>query len=120
MTDVSENFLMELADDRFEPLLQKVMGTLVIRLLDGPEVHEWAVSVQKGAVSLRRGGGEADATLTVERPLFERIVRGEANAMTAVLRGAARIAGDLDLLMAVQRLFPGPDDLHSRREASGQ
>ena len=120
MTDVSEHFLVGLADNPFEPLLQKVVGTLVIRLLDGPDVDEWALSVDKGAVSLRRGGGEADATLTVERPLFERFVRGDANAMAAVLRGAARIDGDLDLLIAVQRLFPGPDDIQRGQETSGR
>ena len=109
MTDVAEQFLLSLADRGFQPLLQKTTGTLAVRLLDGSEVEAWMVAVEKGEVSARRGGGDADATLTVERSLFERMVQGRANAMAAVLRGEVTIEGDLDLLMAVQRVFPGPD-----------
>jgi putative sterol carrier protein len=114
MTDVAEQFLLSLAERGFQPLLQKTTGTLAIRLLDGSEVDEWLLSVDAGDVSARHGTGGADATLTVERSLFEQMVRGRANAMAAMLRGEVTIVGDLDLLMAVQRAFPGPDDARTR------
>jgi putative sterol carrier protein len=120
MTDVTEQFLLSLADRGFQPLLQKITGTLAVRLLDGSEVDAWMVAVDKGEVSARRGAGDADATLTVERSLFERMVHGRANAMAAVLRGEARIDGDLNLLMAIQRVFPGPDDAPTGAGASGE
>ena len=110
MTDAAEQFLLSLADSGFQPLLQKTTGTLAVRLLDGAEVDEWMLSVDEGDVSARHGAGNADATLTVDRSLFARMVKGRANAMAAVLRGELTIVGDLDLLMAVQRMFPGPDD----------
>src|SRR5689334_11934164 len=118
MTDVAEQFLLSLAGRGFEPLLQKTTGTLAVRLRDGSEVDEWLLAVDKGDVSARRGAGDADATLEVERSLFGRMVQGRANAMAAVLRGEVTIVGDLDLLMAVQRLFPGPDDARTGQEAS--
>jgi putative sterol carrier protein len=118
MTDVAEQFLLSLADRGFRPLLQKTTGTLAIRLLDGSEVDEWLLAVDEGDVSARRGAGDADATLTVERSLFVEMVQGRANAMAAVLRGEVRIVGDLDLLMAVQRAFPGPDDPRTRLGAA--
>jgi putative sterol carrier protein len=118
MTDVAEQFLLSLADRGFQPLLQKTTGTLAVRLLDGSEVHEWLVAIAEGDVSARRGAVDADATLTVERSLFERMVQGRANAMAAMLRGEVTIEGDLDLLMAVQRVFPGPDDARTGQGAS--
>jgi putative sterol carrier protein len=41
-------------------------------------------------------------------PLFEAIARGDANAFAAALRGEIEIEGDAALLLAFQRLFPGP------------
>jgi putative sterol carrier protein len=118
MTDVAEQFLSSLARSGFQPLLQKTTGSLAVRLLDGSEVDEWMLSVDEGEVSARHGAGNADATLTVERSLFAQMVKGRANAMAAVLRGEVTIVGDLDLLMAVQRMFPGPDDAGTALGAS--
>ena len=67
------------------------------------------MTVDKGMVSVARGETEADATITVDRSLFEQMLQGHANAMAAVLRGAATISGDLELLLSIQRIFPGPD-----------
>src|SRR5690349_3855988 len=105
MTDVVEEFLTALADRGYEPLLAKTSGALAVHLVGGPHPNRWVLAVDKGNVTVA-----ADATITLDRPLFERMVQGRANAMTAVLRGAAKIDGDLDLLMAIQRVFPGPND----------
>jgi hypothetical protein len=40
--------------------------------------------------------------------LFEQLTRGEANAMAAVLRGDIVCTGDVELLFALQRIFPSP------------
>jgi len=118
MTDVAEQFLRSLADRGFQPLLRTTTGTLAFRLLDRSEMQEWLLVVENGNVSVSVGAGHADATLTVDRSLFEQMVRGRANATAALLRGEVAIEGDLDLLMAVQRLFPGPDDARPGREVS--
>ena len=119
MTDLAEEFLAALVGRGFEPLLQKTSGALAIRLLDGSGVDEWVLGVDQGNLTLRRDAGGADATLTLDRSLFERMVQGRANATAAVLRGEARIEGDLELLMAVQRVFPGPDDADAVEERPG-
>jgi hypothetical protein len=51
--------------------------------------------------------------------LFERIARGEANATAAVLRGAVIIDGDMELLVQLQKLFPGPPAKRRRRRNGG-
>jgi putative sterol carrier protein len=110
VTDAVEQFLTGLADRGFEPLLAKTSGTLGIHLVSGAEMDQWVLRVDRGNVAVERGAGGADASLTLDRSLFERMVQGQANAMAAVLRGEAHIDGDLELLMSIQRVFPGPDD----------
>jgi hypothetical protein len=46
--------------------------------------------------------------LSIVAPLFERVARGEANALAAALRGEIDVEGEPGLLMAFERLFPGP------------
>jgi alkyl sulfatase BDS1-like metallo-beta-lactamase superfamily hydrolase len=118
MTDVAEGYLTGLGERGFDPVLAKTSGALAVRLIDGPDVDEWMLTVDNGTLVAERGAGRADATLTVGRPLFERMVQGRANAMAAVLRGEARIDGDLELLMSIQRIFPGPDDARAGHGAS--
>jgi putative sterol carrier protein len=110
VTEVVEEFLTALADRGYEPLLAKTSGVLAIHLVGGPQRDRWVMAVDKGNVTVGRGGFAADATITLDRSLFERMVQGRANAMAAVLRGAVNIDGDLDLLLAIQRVFPGPND----------
>jgi putative sterol carrier protein len=52
--------------------------------------------------------------------LFERIVDGEVNATAAVLRGAVTIDGDMELLVQLQKLFPGaPPKRRRQRNGAG-
>ena len=118
VTDVAEQFLTAFGDRGFEPLLAKTSGTLAIHLLGGAGVDEWVVIVDKGNVTVRRGGGATDATLTLERSLFERMVLGRANATAAVLRGEAHVDGSLELVTWIQRVLPGPDDLRHHEGSS--
>jgi len=104
-----EEHLRGLAERGYEPLLAKTSGTLVVDLLGGAQPDRWTMTVDKGMVSLARGGTDADATITVDRSLFEQMLQGHVNAMAAVLRGAVTISGDLQLLLSIQRIFPGPD-----------
>jgi putative sterol carrier protein len=72
--------------------------------------------MKKGEVSVSRAKGDADCVITTDRPLFDAIVRGEKNAMAAVLRGEINIEGDPELLVLFQRVFAGPADSVKRRE----
>jgi putative sterol carrier protein len=64
--------------------------------------------VDKGDTTVLHKGGPADCTVRADRALFERLCRGEENALAAVLRGALVCGGDVELLLAIQRIFPGP------------
>ena len=108
MNDDVVKFFEELGRRGHEPLLAKVTGRVRFDLVDGGRTDRWLVAVDKGDITVRHEGGLADCAIRAERALFERLCRGEENAMAAVLRGALVCTGDVELLYAIQRLFPGP------------
>jgi hypothetical protein len=107
-TDGSSRFFQELGRREHEPLLAKVTGRVRFDLMDGGRTDQWLVAVDKGGIAVFHEGGAADCVIRAERALFERLCRGEENAMAAVLRGALVCSGDVELLFAIQRMLPGP------------
>ena len=109
MSDDVVEFFEELGRRGHEPLLAKVTGRVRFELVDGGGTTDrWLVAVDKGDTVVSHQGGPAACTIRAERALFERLCRGEENAMAAVLRGALVCTGDVELLFAIQRIFPGP------------
>ena len=109
MSDDVVEFFEELGQRGHEPLLAKVTGRVRFDLVDGGGTTDrWLVAVDKGDTVVSHQGGPAACTIQAERALFERLCRGEENAMAAVLRGALVCTGDVELLYAIQRIFPGP------------
>jgi putative sterol carrier protein len=107
MSDTTEYF-QELGRRGHEPLLAKVQGTVRFDLVEGDRTDRWLVAIDKGDVSVSHEEGSADCTIRADKAFFEGMTRGEENAMAAVLRGALVCAGDVELLLAIQRIFPGP------------
>jgi predicted lipid carrier protein YhbT len=101
-------FFEELGRRDHEPLLAKVTGRVRFDLVEAGRPDRWLVAVDKGDMTVWHKGGPADCTVRADRALFERLCRGEENAMAAVLRGALVCSGDVELLFAIQRIFPGP------------
>ena len=108
MSDSATDFFHALGKRGHEPLWGKVTGTVRFDLTDGGRTETWLVSIDKGDVTAERGNGPADCTIGADRALFDEICRGRENTMAAVLRGAISCAGDVEMLFAVQRVFPGP------------
>jgi putative sterol carrier protein len=101
-------FFQKLDRREHEPLLAKVTGRVRFDLVEGGRPDRWLVTLDKGDTAVSHKGGPAECTIRAERPLFERLCRGEENAMAAVLRGALACSGEVELLFAIQRIFPGP------------
>jgi hypothetical protein len=108
MTDGATTFFGDLAQRGEVPLLAKTTGRAQFDLVDGDRIESWLVAVDAGKVTVSPSDGPADATIRVDRALFDRLARGEENAMASILRGAMSCTGDVELLFAIQRLFPGP------------
>jgi putative sterol carrier protein len=116
MSDSTAAFFTELGRQTHQPMLRKATGRLRFDLTNGSSEATWSVVMKKGDVSVSRTKGDADCVITTDRPLFDAIVRGEKNAMAAVLRGEIKIEGDPELLVLFQRVFAGPADSVKRRE----
>jgi hypothetical protein len=107
MSEVTERFFQELGRRGHAPALAGVSGRVRFEIAAPKHTDHWLVTIERGAIAVSRRKGKADCTIRAEVEVFERLVRGEDNAMAATLRGALVCAGEVDLLLAVQKLFPG-------------
>ena len=107
--DATTRFFQALAERGHEPALAKARGTLRFDLRDdGARPERWLITISKGDVAVSQKSGKADCVVRADRALFDGIASGETNAMAAFLRGAIQVEGDGGLLLAFQRVFPGP------------
>lgn len=118
-TTAAAEFFEGLAARGHEPLLEKATGTMRFDIRNGRRTETWVLSVRKGDLSVSRKQAAADIVVRAEAPLLERIVRGKANAMAAVLRGEVVVEGHPELLVLFQRLLPRPKDSRRMGRAAG-
>ena len=108
MSDATGHFFEELGQRGYEPLVAKFSGRLRFDVTDVDHVEHWLVEIDKGNLAVSRQSGEGDCTIRADKALFDRLATGEEHAMAAALRGALVCTGDVELLLAIQRVFPGP------------
>jgi predicted lipid carrier protein YhbT len=106
-TDTIDEFFERISAEP-QPLLHGVKATIRIELRDNGGERTWTVRIHDDRVHVSRRLARADATMRTDRRFFEQVVTGEANALTAALRGRLRVDGDIRLLVAFSRLLPSP------------
>ncbi len=102
-----EAFFADLSTRGSIPQLRDDKGTIRFDVSSETGVKRWAVSLQEGVVAVSNRNAKADAVVAVDRTLFNEIAEGRKNAMAAVIRGAMVITGDMRMVLAFQRFFPG-------------
>jgi putative sterol carrier protein len=107
MTDHTTEFFNRLSSEP-QPLLSKVTATIRVDIDDRNHTRHWYLDVDKGKVAVSDRMADADAIVKSNHSLFERVVTGEVNTLAAALRGQIALEGDRRLLVAFQRLLPGP------------
>jgi len=112
MTDAVDVFFRDLVARGHQPTLANIRGTVLFDLLTGQggEDERWQLGIDNGVITLAESQESVTCTLRADKVFFERLIAGRANALTAVLRGEIECFGDVELLMALQRIFPGPPD----------
>jgi hypothetical protein len=114
MTSPTAAFFKDLADRGHVPWLEHEHGRLLFEVVDGECVRRWTVAFDEGDVTVSQGEevslreSDVDAVLRADRALLDRAVHGEANLITADLRGEISYTGRLELLAQLGRLLPGP------------
>lgn len=118
MEDVVQEFLQELESKGHHPLLGKVKGTVLIDLRnDNGATDHWMVAIDRGDFAIAHETANADCIIRADKALFEKLITGEENAIAATLRGGLTCTGNVELLFAIQRIFPGPA---TQREERGE
>jgi putative sterol carrier protein len=108
MSGATSGFLTALASAEHDSSLGRADGALRIELERNGKTERWFLEVHQGEVTVSRKRVPYDGTIRTTGELFDRMASGEANAMTALLRGEIQVEGDAELLVLVQRLFPSP------------
>jgi putative sterol carrier protein len=116
--DPTEAFFDDLARRGNEPLLERATGTIRFDLEDRKTTTHWYVTLKKGAVDVSHKRSAADAVIRLDSALFEGMATGRVNAMSALIRGAVAVEGDLGLMMTFQRIFPSPPRRRSSRKGA--
>jgi putative sterol carrier protein len=118
MTDPTAEFFEELGTRGSEPLLRRTTGTVRFDLSSGKRTERWLVAITTGDLAVSRRNLRADCVVSTDRALFDDIVTGKTHAVAAALRDELRIEGDVRLVVAFQRLFPGPSRSRRRRRTT--
>ena len=116
MNDEAGKFFDEVGKRGQEPLMRNSTGTLRFDLGGDKSTERYFVTITKGNLAVSKKNGEADCVASMDRPLFNKLARGDTNAMAAVLRGEIGIKGNPELLVLFQQMFPGPSRAVAARE----
>ena len=114
MTDPTTQFFEKLGRRDHDPQLEHSRGTLRFDVVTGKATDHWLVMIDKGDVTVSHRGGDADATVSADKSVFEAIASGKTSPFAAVLRGTLHIDGNLRLLSLFRRLLPGPPTVKTR------
>ena len=94
----------------FQQALRHVGGTVRCDLVRGGQTDHWLVRIDRGHLSVSREYGPADCVIRTDEETFGRIVTGAVNPLVALMRGMTAVDGDEELILALQRMLPGPED----------
>jgi putative sterol carrier protein len=108
--DSAWEFFEDLGRQEPNPLLEGASGSVRFDLTRDDEVDHFLIVVEGGVITVSRAtaNASADCVVQTDEALFGALASGEKNAMAAMLRGDIVADGDPELLMRLQRLFPGP------------
>jgi alkyl sulfatase BDS1-like metallo-beta-lactamase superfamily hydrolase len=118
MPDATADFFAALGSRGHDPRLRKASGSIRFDIVNGKRTERWLVTLDKGEVGISRRNARADAVLTAERTLFDRLVSGQTNVVAALLREELDVEGNVNLLVLFRRLLPAPPRSRRRRPAA--
>ena len=102
MATATAAFFEELEQRGYEPMLQTVSGTVRFDILGE---GSWWVTVDRGAITVAKGGASADCTFAIAADDFAPIVRSKLNPFAAALQGRVQFTGDPALALLTMHIF---------------
>jgi putative sterol carrier protein len=111
-------FFDDLGHRGHEPLLARVSATVRFDITDDERTEHRLLKVDHGDISVSTGDEPADCVIDGDRATFDAVVSGRSSAMAALLRGALAVDGTPELLVLIQRVFPGHAAVAGERRPS--
>ncbi|SCE82661.1 SCP-2 sterol transfer family protein [Micromonospora purpureochromogenes] len=118
MNEAIEEFFASLPARAPAVLRTPFTGTIQIELTTDNRTDHWLVQMSPGKVIVNRVRGPADAIWSSSADLFERLVTGRAEAISAVLRNESTFGGNSALILAFRRFLPDPPGARDPRETA--
>jgi hypothetical protein len=87
-------------------MLRRVSATVRWDILDGDRTEHRLLRIDHGDLRVAVSGEPADCVIVAERAVCDDVVSGRTSALAALLRGAAAVEGEFELMVLAQRLFP--------------
>ncbi|MGW5669131.1 SCP2 sterol-binding domain-containing protein [Micromonospora sp. NPDC003776] len=113
-------YLAERVAGAHPDLPENTAGSLRLDVRDGSRTEHWFLLIDRQQVRVARSFDEAELVVRADRDVFDRIVDGHLHPAAALLRNDLTVQGNLRLLLALRRLFPGPPDArHPRTGCEG-
>ncbi|WP_328342550.1 SCP2 sterol-binding domain-containing protein [Micromonospora sp. NBC_00421] len=118
MSQATEEFFAALPARAPAVLRGPVVGTLQIDLSAGNRTEHWLVRISPGKAVVEQAQGAADAVWSSSADLFDRLVTGRAQAISAVLRNESTFSGNVMLFLVFRHFFPDPPGARDPRETA--
>ncbi|MGK5444915.1 SCP2 sterol-binding domain-containing protein [Micromonospora sp. URMC 105] len=112
-------FLERLSPRRRPELPETTAGTLRLDLHDGGRTEHWYLTLHDQCLDVARSADEADLVVRADREVFDRLAAGRTHVVAALMRNDLTVQGDIRLLLALRRIFPGPPDARHPRDVAG-
>src|SRR3954465_2377227 len=106
MATSAAEFFDNLSRRGHEPLLERVRATVRFDITGGARIEHRLVTIDRGDIRVAVSDGPADCVIIAGRAVCDDVVSGRTSALAALLRGAAAIEGDFELMVLAQRLLP--------------
>jgi putative sterol carrier protein len=106
MTDPTAEFFDELDRRGHEPMLKRLSATLRWDIIDGDRTEHRLVRIDHGDLRVTMSEEPAECVIIADRAVCNDVIQGRTSALAALLRGAATVEGDRELMVLAQRLFP--------------
>ncbi|MFF5173907.1 SCP2 sterol-binding domain-containing protein [Micromonospora sp. NPDC000089] len=116
MNEATEQFFASLPARAPAVLRSPISGTIQIDLTTGSRTEHWLVRLGPGRAAVERARGPADSIWTSSADLFDRLVTGRAQAISAVLRNESTFSGNVTLFLVFRHFFPDPPGARDPRE----
>ncbi|NYF58142.1 SCP2 sterol-binding domain-containing protein [Micromonospora purpureochromogenes] len=118
MATSGAEFLERLSSRRRPHLPETLSGTIRLDLHDGGRTEHWYLTVYDQGVDVTRSPDDADLVVRADREVFDRLADGRTEVVQSLMRNEVTVQGEMRLLLALRRIFPGPADARHPRDVA--